>query len=302
MDLKLNSKLVNAALWNNGYNVVKSARKATAMASNIDQYSVLKNNNTVDDFLSMTKLHQADYGMQIAVRTYLSDMGVATVSLADKESKSTKETTRCDEVESLRMTLGDAIFQRRSHRQFSHDKIDQKLLNTILQAANGLTAKATVKLGVDSEATLNLRTVSSGGGLYPVSIYLYANNVSGLDSAIYRYNPLYNVLIKQKDIELKEIQALCSISDDYINLSCANFVIFLAINFTRTVRKYGARGIRFAYHEAGAISQNIHLSATSLGLASVDCGSFYDDKVNNLLNLDGKLKQFAHGIILGKPA
>jgi len=39
--------------------------------------------------------------------------------------------------------------------------------------------------------------------------------------------------------------------------------------------------------EAGHISQNMYLQATSLGLGTVAVGAFFDEDINRLLGLDG---------------
>ena len=39
-----------------------------------------------------------------------------------------------------------------------------------------------------------LRTVPSGGALYPLELYVAARRVDGLDEALYHYDPLRHVL------------------------------------------------------------------------------------------------------------
>ena len=62
----------------------------------------------------------------------------------------------------------------------------------------------------------------------------------------------------------------------------------LSAVFDRTRSKYGERGYRYVYMEAGHISQNIYLQAVSLGLGSVSVGAFIDDAVNELIDVDGE--------------
>jgi nitroreductase len=52
--------------------------------------------------------------------------------------------------------------------------------------------------------------------------------------------------------------------------------------------RYGERGFRYVYIEAGHISQNIYLQAVSLGLGSVAVGAFLDEKLNTFIGVDGK--------------
>ena len=69
-------------------------------------------------------------------------------------------------------------------------------------------------------------------------------------------------------------------------LGKAGVVFVLTAIFDRSRFKYGERGFRYVYIEAGHISQNIALQATSLGLGSVPIGAFHDEAVNLLLGLD----------------
>jgi SagB-type dehydrogenase family enzyme len=55
--------------------------------------------------------------------------------------------------------------------------------------------------------------------------------------------------------------------------------------FERTTRKYGERGIRYIFMEAGHAAQNIHLQAVSLNLGTVVIGAFRDDEVKKALGL-----------------
>ena len=66
--------------------------------------------------------------------------------------------------------------------------------------------------------------------------------------------------------------------------------------------RYGARGLRFALQEVGAIAQQINLVCTGLGLASVESSSFYEDELNQALNLDGIFQTATHTMTVGVQA
>jgi SagB-type dehydrogenase family enzyme len=70
-------------------------------------------------------------------------------------------------------------------------------------------------------------------------------------------------------------------------LGDSSVVFVLTSVFDRLRHKYGERGYRYAYMEAGHISQNIYLQATSLRLGSVAVGAFLDEKINKLIGIDG---------------
>lgn len=57
----------------------------------------------------------------------------------------------------------------------------------------------------------------------------------------------------------------------------------ICADFSKTTVKYGERGIRYVYMEAGHTAQNICLLATELGLGSVCIGAFDDAKLKEML-------------------
>ena len=71
-------------------------------------------------------------------------------------------------------------------------------------------------------------------------------------------------------------------------LGDADVTFVLSAIFDRVRHKYGERGFRYAYIEAGHISQNIYLQAVSLGLGSVSIGAFLDEEINKLIGIDGR--------------
>jgi SagB-type dehydrogenase family enzyme len=87
--------------------------------------------------------------------------------------------------------------------------------------------------------------------------------------------------------------------DEQISVSRANAVFLLIGQPWKSMRKYGPRGLRLLFLEAGAISQNVHLATAALGLGSVDCASVYDDEAHEVLGLDGLHEVLLHVLILG---
>lgn len=63
-------------------------------------------------------------------------------------------------------------------------------------------------------------------------------------------------------------------------------VVFVVVaDFNKMVSRYGERGNRYVYMEAGHIGQNISLMAVSLGLGTVMIGAFRDGKVKRVMNI-----------------
>lgn len=67
------------------------------------------------------------------------------------------------------------------------------------------------------------------------------------------------------------------------------------------VRALGFREGLFILFEAGHIAQNISLTATALELGSVVIGGFLDDKINDLIGVNGVDEAVLYLIALGRP-
>ena len=63
----------------------------------------------------------------------------------------------------------------------------------------------------------------------------------------------------------------------------------------------GTRGLRYAYIEAGATSQNIHLQATAEGLGCVLVAGFKDEATADVLELEAPTAPVLH-MCFGWPA
>lgn len=174
------------------------------------------------------------------------------------------------------MILEDAIRKRRSLRNYSKKAITLSQLSQLVFAAQGVTGKTYGQL---------LRTTPSAGALYPFEIYLIVNSVDDLQRGIYHYSVQRHALELIKSGDFRNDITKAGLDQDMLGDSSVTFV-FAAI-FDRLRHKYGERGVRYAYMEAGHISQNIYLQATSLGLGSVGVGAFLDENLNKLIGLDG---------------
>lgn len=187
------------------------------------------------------------------------------------------------------MTLEEAVSKRRSIRNYSDEPLDLKELSQLLYAAQGVSGKI---YGTP------LRTSPSAGALYPFEIYVIVNNVKDLDKGIYHFSVLDHglELLKAGDFR-SEIVAACLQQDI---LGKANVTFVLSAIPDRIRHKYGERGYRYIYMEAGHISQNIYLQSTSLGLGSVSVGAFFDADVNELVGVDGRNEAVMYLHAVGK--
>lgn len=166
------------------------------------------------------------------------------------------------------MSVEEAIYRRRSIRDYKNEPLTLKEVGQLLWAAQGITLPTT-----------GFRSVPSAGATYPLKLYLSVKRggVVGLASGIYRYDPLAHALylMREGDHSLELMRAAL----DQRWVGEAPICIVVAAEFERTTSVYGERGIRYVYMEAGHAGQNIYLQATALDLGTVAVGAFYDDEV-----------------------
>ena len=170
------------------------------------------------------------------------------------------------------ITLVEAIAQRRSIRTFSESSITLPELAGILHSAQGITSE------------WGFRAAPSAGATYPLSIFVIAEDVDGLEPGIYRFNPMEHSLMTVKagnflqDLALAALGQLC--------ISNAPAAIIIAADYSITTSVYGDRGVMYVHMEAGHASQNIYLLCTALELGTVAVGAFTDNAVAELLSLE----------------
>ncbi len=295
----INSYLINGALHGNSYNILVPNINSIGIRPN-DFAHGDKRTELAEDFLLNSNFIRNNVEQQKSITNYLDDIGITMLNLNGQyESEETRFIT-LPQGSSLDASLATALSRRRSIRHYTGDSLELDYLASILKAANGVSAIAKVKLSDGSDRELNYRTAASAGGLYPIELFVASLNVKGLDRGLYHYNPNKNCLYEAGDAD--SIEALYDAyyaPDELISLKRANFICLFTLRLWKSMRKYGSRGLRYALLEAGAISQNIHLAVSGLGLGSVDYTCFYEDEINNILSLDGLYQTLIHSVVVG---
>jgi SagB-type dehydrogenase family enzyme len=188
--------------------------------------------------------------------------------------------------------LGATIARRRSTREFRAADLRIGELAALLAAAYGPT-------GAAEHTVQRLRTVPSGGALYPLELYVAATRVEALEPALYHFDPLRHVLERLRPADLPEELAPLTVYPQLFTQSAV--VVFITGMFWRTRFKYGQRGYRFALLEAGHVGQNLVLAATALALGSVAVGGFFDCRIEELLGIDGVNESAVYAVAVGPP-
>jgi SagB-type dehydrogenase family enzyme len=187
-----------------------------------------------------------------------------------------------------RAPLDRLVGERRSEREFGSGAITAASLSALLHASYGIT----------QSGPKPLRSVPSGGALYPLELYVVPAAVEGLEAGLYHFDPLL------ADLEVVELGLdLTPLLDAMVYrepVAQAQLVVLVTAMFWRTRFKYALRGYRFALLEAGHVAQNLLLCATALDLAAVALGGFYDRQLAAFLGVDGVEEAPLYAICVGR--
>lgn len=127
-------------------------------------------------------------------------------------------------------------------------------------------------------------TVPSAGGLFPLEVYIMALNVENLERGIYHFDKVAGILTPVRFFNKIDLKRYFPNINNFI--STAPVVLFLTCDFENVVKKYGPRGYRYAYIEAGHVGQNIRNLCAKTDMGSCPVGAFFDEAINNLLHLE----------------
>jgi SagB-type dehydrogenase family enzyme len=256
-----------------------------------------------EKFLINTRYCRNDKETELSIRTYFLDSGVKLLSMLGTRNQGMSAKIPLPPGAPLHRELRDVIAQRRSRRIYTGDPTPLDYIASLLRSAAAITGIATAELMQGGDVNLSFRAVPSGGGLYPIDVWFASMRVDGLDPGVYAYDPWDDSLVSRRGPSTVEPLLNCfAVPEDIISLRQACGVVLLIGRPWRTMRKYGDRGMRLVFLEAGAITQNIHLSAGSLGIGSVDCSSVVDDELHEVLDIDGLFETLVHTVVLGQPA
>lgn len=189
------------------------------------------------------------------------------------------------------ISIRQAIEVRRSVRAYTDTQVSLEELSYSLWCTQG------VKDIVKDKATI--RTVPSAGARHAFETYLLVNNIKGLQKGLYRYIALENKLVEinlEEGIDDKIMEA--GYNQKLIKNSAVTF-IWTAVPYRMNWR-YGERGYRYLFLDAGHICQNLYLLADAIDCGVCAIGAFYDDEINKILKIDGEEEFAIYMAALGK--
>ncbi|HWV47139.1 MAG TPA: YcaO-like family protein [Nitrospira sp.] len=156
---------------------------------------------------------------------------------------------------------------RKSTRNFNKEQVSLDELSNVLVST----------YAPDSAAT------PSGGGLYPLKLYMIVTQQGTMPMGYYEYDPLNRSLNLYNDSFDKEVVEFALNSDDL--LYGAGAVLVIAADLKRHLGKYSNRGYRYTLLEAGHAAQNVQLACAELDLGCLEYGGFQDEVLSKELQL-----------------
>lgn len=184
------------------------------------------------------------------------------------------------------MSLEECVKGRRSVRSFSPAALKTADLSQLLWSMQGVTSSS------------GYRAVPSAGALYPLKIFVFVGNVTGIASGVYLYEHSDHSMLKVAEGDRRDALYRCCLRQKAVLEAPVSFVI--SADYEKTTMRYGRRGVRYVFMEAGHVGQNVSLQAVALGLGTVMIGAFDDSALKNVSGIKEKSDPL-YVIPVGKP-
>ncbi|HXF72057.1 MAG TPA: SagB/ThcOx family dehydrogenase, partial [Actinomycetota bacterium] len=133
---------------------------------------------------------------------------------------------------------------------------------------------------------IHFRTYASAGALYPVEIYVACGDLAGVGAGLYHFDPSGPALVRLREGDPRGHLVRAAAGEDAVARAPA--VLALTGIPWRTAWKYGERGYRHLFWDAGTILANVLALATASGLPARVVLGFDDAEVEALLGVDGR--------------
>jgi SagB-type dehydrogenase family enzyme len=188
----------------------------------------------------------------------------------------------------------DVVARRHSCRRFLPKPLPLESLSTLLHASYGILGR------VEMEGEFLERPVPSGGGLYPLELYVLVQRVDGLAGGAWHYVPLGHRLERVHEATLPRLlTAEMFLGQSYL-VDCSAIIVIGCV-VERSLWKYEDRGYRYLLLEAGHVAQNLNLCAAGMNLGSLNLGGFFDHDLLGLVRADPDTEIMLYGIAVGYP-
>lgn len=175
-------------------------------------------------------------------------------------------------------SFSEIIISRRTRRKYTDKALTLEQLSYLVYTSDGITDKSTNRY---------LRAAPSGGNKQTIVTYLIIQNIQGLKKGVYRYIPLENAIIFEKNIDnMEEITSNAARDQKWIKKAGVIFV-WTTIPY-RGEWRYTDKSHKLILLDAGHICQNLYLASEAIGLGTCAIAAYHQKPIDNLIGVDGK--------------
>ena len=220
----------------------------------------------VADFLATTTLENSTTEETVA----------ATLNFPAVSDGETIKLPEPDLLPDANINFLETVELRSTVRKYSSTPLTQKELSYLLWCTQGV--KALLPNGMTK------RTVPSAGGQHVLTTFLYIQNAENISPGLYRFLPAEHALtlVTAKD-ECEEKFTAAFKNRALIKGSAVTFA--WVADAGRMTARFGARGCRYVWLDAGHVCQNLYLAGHTMGIGVCAVGAFSDERLTAALNV-----------------
>jgi len=166
------------------------------------------------------------------------------------------------------------LSQRETRRTYTEESMTRDELAFLLWAA----------MGTREETGGKKRQVPSGGGRYPLELYVFVNRVDGLAAGLYHYLALSHELEYVKPLEEQEKRITEAVRGKSFVGHAPLFFIWTAVPY-RGEWHSGTRAMKPILLDAGHSCQNLYIACEAIGCGMCPVASYLQAESDRLLCL-----------------
>ena len=170
-----------------------------------------------------------------------------------------------------KVTLEQAIARRRSVREYAPGALTLAEVSQLMWVAQGITSP-------DGK-----RATPSARAVYPLQVWLVANDVTGLPAGIYRYEPKEHALALVAAGDQRD--SMAAAASGQAPIEHASAIVAVIGDSALAATKFRGNADRWLGMEAGFVVQDVYLECTALGLGTVMVGGFEEGAARRALGV-----------------
>lgn len=180
-----------------------------------------------------------------------------------------------------RPRLLDALWNRRSVRQFSDEPVTSAQLAAVLEAGGGI-----VEVREDPDfGRAVFKTSPSPGGCSPIELYVIVQNVAGIRPGVYHFAPARGGLEEVGPLPTASELLGATGGQPWLAQAPA-LIVYTAVAERSQWRYETGRGYRDVLIGLGHVSQTVLLTASAIGLGAVFATAVSDEDLERILGVD----------------